>query len=196
MRNKSHFQGKEAVLEKYIRRQRVNRVKKLIPKNSRVLDIGCGYNAYFLNQIKGNISKGVGLDFSVKKAGSGKITLKSVYLEKKIPEKNSSFETITALAIIEHLKYPQEIINELARVTKPGGTLIITTPNKSFKPLLEFLALTGLLSKREVKDHKQYFDKKSLQETLVKAGFVNKNIRVSAFMLGLGMNLLAVAKKD
>jgi SAM-dependent methyltransferase len=60
--------------------------------------------------------------------------------------------------VIEHLHEPRSVMNELKRVTKQGGTLILTTPN-SYAWLFRFAALFGLTPKRlQRKDHLQFFD--------------------------------------
>lgn len=63
---------------------------------------------------------------------------------KKLPFFNSSFDLIFMLDVIEHL-YPKELeetLLEVKRVLKPGGKLVIHTPNKwLIKPLYFFSEL-------------------------------------------------------
>jgi 2-polyprenyl-3-methyl-5-hydroxy-6-metoxy-1,4-benzoquinol methylase len=40
-----------------------------------------------------------------------------------------SYDIVFANQIIEHLVYPQQLVSRLKTVLKPGGTLIVTTPN-------------------------------------------------------------------
>lgn len=47
----------------------------------------------------------------------------------ELPFKNNSFNVVIIKHIVEHLPDPQKAINEIARVTEPGGTLILATPN-------------------------------------------------------------------
>ena len=47
------------------------------------------------------------------------------------PIEDNSFDEIIAKHIIEHLDHPQEFIEELCRVCKPGGTIFIETPHFS-----------------------------------------------------------------
>jgi SAM-dependent methyltransferase len=42
-----------------------------------------------------------------------------------------SFDLIVALEIIEHLKDPEKLVSEAARVVRPGGVVLISTPNKA-----------------------------------------------------------------
>src|SRR5207248_9599812 len=46
-----------------------------------------------------------------------------------LPFRSSSFATVVAAEIIEHIFDTQAAIDELARVLQPGGWLAITSPN-------------------------------------------------------------------
>lgn len=46
-----------------------------------------------------------------------------------IPRPSESFDLITLLEVVEHLPDPAAAIQELARLLKPGGSLLITCPN-------------------------------------------------------------------
>jgi 2-polyprenyl-3-methyl-5-hydroxy-6-metoxy-1,4-benzoquinol methylase len=47
----------------------------------------------------------------------------------ELPFAGSSFNVIIIKHIVEHLPDPQKAISEIGRVTEPGGTLILATPN-------------------------------------------------------------------
>jgi SAM-dependent methyltransferase len=47
----------------------------------------------------------------------------------EIPFRNNSFNVVIIKHIVEHLPDPQKAVNEIGRVTEPGGTLILATPN-------------------------------------------------------------------
>jgi SAM-dependent methyltransferase len=50
--------------------------------------------------------------------------------EETLPFENSSFDLILLLEVFEHLyKRPNHVFREIRRVLRPGGTLIISTPN-------------------------------------------------------------------
>lgn len=95
-------------------KRRQDLVRKLL-KKSKILDIGCGENKIVPNAI--------GLDVypykGVNKIGNAE----------KLPFKNESFDTVTMLEVIEHLKNPERALKEIHRVLKKGGQVIISTPN-------------------------------------------------------------------
>lgn len=53
-----------------------------------------------------------------------------------LPFPDNTFETILSCETVEHVPNPERAFHELARVLKPGGRLLLTTPN--------YLSTTGL----------------------------------------------------
>lgn len=60
-----------------------------------------------------------------------------------IPLPNNFADLAVAVETIEHLENPRAFMRELVRVTKPGGWVIVTTPNQ-----LSLLSLATLVGKR------------------------------------------------
>jgi ubiquinone/menaquinone biosynthesis C-methylase UbiE len=42
---------------------------------------------------------------------------------------DETFDSVISFQVIEHIKHDEEYLKEIARVLKPGGTALITTPN-------------------------------------------------------------------
>ncbi len=81
----------------------------------------------------------------------------------RLPFDDGSFDLVWCSEVIEHLQDPAFSLGELRRVTKPGGLLVLTTPN-SYAWLFRFIALFGLTPQRiQRKDHVQFFDEKDIQ---------------------------------
>jgi SAM-dependent methyltransferase len=53
----------------------------------------------------------------------------NVDLLKRLPYGNASFDAILLVEVIEHLENHRFALGELARILKPNGVLILTTPN-------------------------------------------------------------------
>lgn len=195
MRKISHFELKEPFLEKVLQTLRFNKVSRHINNNSIVLDLGCGYNGTLLRFLSKKISDGYGMDISIsKKRVDKKIQLVRGKVDGHIPFKKQQIDYITALAIIEHVENVEIMLAEIFRVLKKNGVLLLTTPSRYSKPILEFLASRlKIISGEEIEDHKRYYDKVSLKNDLIKAGFKEKNIKVDYFQFGL--NIFAKAIK-
>ncbi len=192
-RKTSHFENEEPLFEKILRYLRFKKVIKYIPRNSKVLDLGCGYQGKLLQLISSKISKGYGIDISVcKDPIKENIKLIEHNLKDPLPFKNNEFDVVTSLANLEHLYNPEFVLREAHRVLKPGGLLLVTVPSTYSKPILEFLSFRlGLISEQEIKDHKQYLNKKILTTYCKKIGFKSYVHRYFQFF----MNNLLIGRK-
>ena len=50
-------------------------------------------------------------------------------MEKPLPFADNSFDWVICMEGIEHVLHPAKLVEELSRITAPGGRVIITTPN-------------------------------------------------------------------
>jgi SAM-dependent methyltransferase len=57
------------------------------------------------------------------------VTCEKMAFINELPFKDSSFDTAYSIEVIEHLKNPYDFIQEMIRVVRPGGKVIVTTPN-------------------------------------------------------------------
>jgi 2-polyprenyl-3-methyl-5-hydroxy-6-metoxy-1,4-benzoquinol methylase len=118
-------------------------LRDLSPDDRKVLDVSCK---------KGEIASELkALGFSVRGTNFSDVAEKldgievdqGVDLLKGLPYADSSFDVVLLVEVIEHLENHRVAIGELARVLKPGGVLILTTPNvMRLNSRLHFL-LTG-----------------------------------------------------
>lgn len=75
-----------------------------------------------------------------------------------LPFANDHFDLVWSSEVIEHLEDPRATIEELRRITKPGGEIILTTPN-SYMWLFRAIAKIGLTPERiQRSDHLHFFD--------------------------------------
>ena len=154
-----------------------------------LLDIGCGWEARLLKAVEPLIGRGEGIDFKAPAFRTEKLSIRQVTLSDALPCPDDSFDIVTMLAVLEHLSHPREMVGEISRVLKPGGRLILTVPSKAAKPVLEFMAYRlGIVSEAEIRDHKCYYDRKSL--TALFANTVLDIERHRYFQFGMNNHLV------
>lgn len=103
--------------------------------NMSVLDLACGegYGSYLLSKNAGSVT-GIDIDnATIEKAGKKYIAPNLRFLTgsaTSIPLQENAFDIIVSFETIEHLTDHETMMKECKRVLKPGGLLIISTPNK------------------------------------------------------------------
>jgi len=108
----------------------------------RLLDVGCG-NGHLHGFIRSQFAEYVGVDavrYDDFPAGAEFCRANLDALPTPLPE--SYADVIVAVETIEHLENPRAFMRELVRIAKPGGWVVVTTPNQ-----LSLLSLLTLLLK-------------------------------------------------
>jgi len=183
----------EELLEPYLRKLRISKIRKYIPENGILCDVGCGFNARFLQDVSHYIQKGYGFDKKIEDKSIGNIYIKNADVADRIPLEDETIDCVTMLAVLEHLSDSKRVLFECHRILKSGGVLILTTPSPMSKPLLEFFSFKlGIVSPTEIADHKHYYSRKELHGLLIGTGF--NGIECNSFEFGL--NNMAIAFKS
>jgi 2-polyprenyl-3-methyl-5-hydroxy-6-metoxy-1,4-benzoquinol methylase len=104
-------------------------------KDKKVLDVGCGL-AYGTALMAGSAESITGLDYdqeTIDENISRYQGIKNLNFQRAIipplPFADNSYDVITAFQFIEHIAPRKEFMKECLRVLKPGGSLLVTTPN-------------------------------------------------------------------
>lgn len=99
-----------------------------------LLDVGCG-EGFLLGQLAQSIKEGIGIDSEPEAIRIGSNMLRerkhcSLRLNAcyDLPFESERFDWVTSTDVIEHLEVPEGHLAEIARVLKPGGRLVLTTP--------------------------------------------------------------------
>lgn len=157
--------------------QRLKIMASMVDENQKILDLGCG-TGDFIKLLKNKKSIIEGIEISKKVAAIGKknghkITVAD--LHKTFPYKKNNFDTVTAGEIIEHIYDTDFFLEEIKRILKPQGCLILSTPNIATlgRRLMLLFGINPLIetSLDHASGHIRYFTKKSLQDLLEKHNF-------------------------
>jgi len=99
-------------------------------QGKRILDLGCGYGTLTLPAAAANTVVGVDVAPGYLKELPGRdIHPVAALVGGALPFADGSFDAVVAGEILEHLKDPAAALEEIARVLRPAGRLIVTVPN-------------------------------------------------------------------
>jgi len=148
------------------------------PSNKKVLDVGCA-GGYLGEEIKKMGAKEVvGIDLSERAIAEAKKRIDGAFAidiqNTAVPFEDGHFDVIIFSEVIEHLIFPEKALQELKRVLRADGAIIITTPN-----LLVFSnRMRMLFGVFEYKDftffergHIHFFTVDSLKKAIAQEGF-------------------------
>ncbi len=149
-----------------------------------ILDIGCGsglFSSIIATEKKATV---LGIDSNQDAIAFCQSNYKLTNLsfeehttdEINFPE--NTFDKIVLLEVIEHITKEQAIVllKKIAAWLKPGGSLVISTPNKrSLWPIIEFLMdklkLAPTMNKEQ---HEILYNRKQLKKLVEEAGLITK----------------------
>jgi hypothetical protein len=177
----------EPILEPIFRKLRFavayKDLKKILKETSVILDYGCGSEAKFHSYLESET-----IDFKLY-CGFDPLWPFSDWSNIK----KHKFDLVTMFAVIEHLPYPDFDFGPIIEQMKAGGYLMLTTPTKIVKPLLEFLSYNlGVVSRREIEEHQHYFNLKEIETLFGKYGLRVVNQKI----FELGMNNYVLLRRS
>lgn len=133
-----NFKSREEYLL-YLRHVFVYKVLESILKpTDRVLEVGFG-EGYGTNMIAQLTDSVIGLDvneeavhYADKRYASDNCTFK-LFDGDRIPFADAEFNAVVSYQVIEHIEDDRAYLEEIARVLKNGGCLVLTTPNRKHR---------------------------------------------------------------
>jgi 2-polyprenyl-3-methyl-5-hydroxy-6-metoxy-1,4-benzoquinol methylase len=170
--------------------RRLDRVlRRLEPYRStgHLLDVGCGRGELALRAGE------LGWDVHATEISASCVSLLRPMLGAKIhhgslldaPFPDSSFDVVVMVEVLEHLAEPAAYLEATFRLLRPGGAILLTTPN--FRGLSG--RLRGLDWRVVADEHLTYFDERSLSRLLRATGF--SSIRIAT----TGLDILAIVSR-
>ena len=99
-----------------------------LPRGARVLDAPCGSGALTVALAQEGFSA-TGADLDSEAAALLGLSFTQANLEAALPWQDEHFDAVFCTEGIEHLENHFSFLREIRRILKPGGLLVLTTPN-------------------------------------------------------------------
>lgn len=185
-----HVDGKKIKSRKRNAKQRIKLIRKMLKKESSLIDIGCG-EGLFLQEAKNYVNNVYGIEPTKSYAAYTKenmnLDIHQGTLESfECPD--NSFDMVTMFHVLEHLSSPSQALGKIYSWLKKNGYIVIEVPNIE-SPTAQYKGLNWDLIYPE---HRFYFSPSSLQYLLRKNNFEIISVRVRDFdqyRTGIGTNL-------
>lgn len=107
-------------------------LERLLPGKGRLLEIGCSYG-HFLSvaEAEGWVVDGVEISRSAADWAQEKLGLRvhSGTLEEVSPKLKRPFDAVAMFHVLEHAPEPERLVHQAREFLRPGGILVIRTPN-------------------------------------------------------------------
>ncbi len=152
----------------------LRRLQTFLNPDHTVLEVGAGAGDIFPHGLRGSVKQLAGIDPDPRVLHNKQLDEARVGFCETMPFQDSSFDVVFHRMLAEHLPDPETATIEMARVLKPGGLLIMHTPNKlhysmivsRFTPMWVHRAFMRLLKTRSNPDdvHVAYYKMNSIRD--------------------------------
>lgn len=157
-------------------------IARAVDGGTACIDVGCGAGQSYAGDVSRAAASYVGVDVSeraVELARSGGLSARVIDDAAELPFEDDSFDIAIAIELLEHVFQPELVVQEIRRVLRPGGRMIVSTPNAAYwrlrvnlmfgiwNPLGDALAI-----EQPWRDpHIRFFTLAVLERMLTQAGF-------------------------
>ena len=182
-------QGSEGLFSHFLRSQRIKAARPFI--KGKVLDVGCGTGA-----LAGIIPADsyVGVDIDELSLAIARKQYPQHTFQSSLPPAESEFDTVIALAVIEHVPDPDAFLCELAKRLLSGldNFIVCTMPHPAVDWVHTAGARIGLFSRQANEEHEVLLGRNRLEGLAIECNL--KLIVYRRFLLGA--NQIAVFQRN
>lgn len=169
---------------------RYDALASLVDNYTLALDAGCGNGRYF-DMLIGHGGQIIGVDFSKDALRRAKFKIDAFPVGQagvllgdltRLPFRDCSFDLIASIEVLEHVPNWEQAILEFHRLLKPGGSMILSIPNKlSIYGLTRYASRLFIKSENPCDQWKTYFE---LRKVATRAGFSINGVRGVCYLPG------------
>ena len=145
---------------------RKNLYIQLIGKGNRMLEVACRSGNLTQFYHEGNQVEGIDVDRNALVEFEKRLKLKGYWVDvdsEDLPFDDGTFDVVVFSEVMEHLRFPQKALCEIARVLRKNGTLIGSVPN-AFRMRNRLKFLLGKPFESDPSHLRSYSDKTLTEE--------------------------------
>ena len=171
-------------------------------KNDSLLDVGASACPYIVIEAARKGCRATGIDLS-EEAIKKSVEFSQIALPKKqrhlasfkvcaaekLPFKDCTFTKACSIAVLEHIENDKKAIEELARVVKPNGKILLSVPNTYQRTPL-FYRLYGRINDKKV-GHLRHYRAEELIDEFKKRNFILEDLIYHAHNVKILQKLLS-----
>ncbi|HOW53938.1 MAG TPA: class I SAM-dependent methyltransferase [Syntrophorhabdaceae bacterium] len=165
-----------------------DKINKVLTGKETVLDFGCS-TGHLLTQIQGNAKKVMGHELNKKEVEFCRdklgLDVSNIPLEERFSE--GTFDLITMVFVLEHIARPVELLADLKKFLKPGGSFIILVPNAQ-DALLSFYNIPEFANFYFCVEHLFYYTPKTIRRLFTLAGLDGDIETIQEYPIGNHLN--------
>lgn len=157
------------------------------PRPASVLDVGCGTGTILSYLLRYGDAQGVDSSEEAvrfcRERGVGPVTQAEGV---PLPFEPQRFDLVTALDVVEHVDGDGALLEELRRITKPRGMLLVSVPAYEF--------LWG--PQDEISHHKRRYTARLLRRRMIESGWTLERLTYFNTLLFLPIAAIRVLRRD
>jgi SAM-dependent methyltransferase len=139
-------------VDRFLQSWREGKVRAWVKPDARLLDIGC-HRGEFLEKLGTRIRASAGLDPLATPRETARYRIIAQPFAEPVDFPDRSFDAITLLATLEHIRDKVPLAREARRLLSPGGRLILTVPSPRVDDIVHTLVRLGLADGMSLEEH-------------------------------------------
>ena len=151
-----------------------------LKRGERILDVGCGSGRHLLEAGR-RACRAVGLELGAADFGEIKLYFYSLACEgglrarvdlllgagERLPFADASFDRVVCTEVLEHVSNDRLLLDEFARVLRPGGTIAVSVPDTYAEAIYWWLLA---LQRSRLEEHLRIYRRRRVVDLLNAAG--------------------------